>query len=148
MTPALANAKKQVAHLVINEVERRLMKMTDARPRDYGEQLDQFPVTHRFTPGLYCREIFMPAGSVVTSYIHRYEHPYVVSAGDCLVFTDECRWQRIVAPYFGITKPGTRRLLAIAKDTVWTTFHTTNTTGVEEVEREIFIAPYPAKEAA
>ena len=39
------------------------------------------PLVHRFTPGMYIREIFMPAGTMLTSMIHKTEHPYVVSQG-------------------------------------------------------------------
>ena len=31
-----------------------------------GEELDFLPLTHRFTPGLYIRQIFMPAGTLLT----------------------------------------------------------------------------------
>ena len=85
-------------------------------------QLDM-PLTHRFTPGLYIREIFMPAGAVVISRVHKFEHPFVVSKGRCAVWCDNDGWMFIKAPFTGITKPGTRRLLFIAQDTIWTTFH-------------------------
>lgn len=126
---------------IINEVERRMVEIVGAKPRGYGENADGFPTFHHFAPGLYCREIRMPAGSVVTSYIHRHEHPYVVSAGECYVLNAECKWDHIVAPYFGITKAGTRRLLVMVRPTVWTTFHVTDTTDIEAVEREVFITP-------
>ena len=86
------------------------------------------PVTHRFTPGLYIREIFMPASvppieTVVTSRIHLTEHPFTVSKGKLKVWQEETGWVYIEAPYTGITKAGTRRLLIIAEDTIWTTYH-------------------------
>ena len=34
------------------------------------------PLVHRFTEGLYVREIFMPAGSLITSKIHKTQHQY------------------------------------------------------------------------
>ena len=143
-------ARHAVMNATVNEVERRLM-LVGAKLRHYGDQNHDFPTKHHFVPGMYCREIFMPKGSIVTSYIHRHEHPYVVSQGDCWVFNDQLAWDRITAPYFGVTKAGTRRLLVMIEDTVWTTFHITNTTDIEAVEREVFILPdnpfYP-KEAA
>lgn len=80
------------------------------------------PLVHRFTPGMYIREIFMPAGSMVTSMIHKTEHPFVVSMGIVNVLINE-EVQTIEAPYCGITKPGTRRVLYCVTDVVWTTFH-------------------------
>jgi len=102
-----------------------------------GDCLEDFPLIHRFTPHLYSREIFMPAGSVLTSRVHRTEHQFVVSQGALWVYSDNDGPQRIEAPYAGITKPGTRRLLVIEEDTVWTTFHATELTDVEQIERTI-----------
>ena len=79
--------------------------------------------THMFTDGMYIREIFMPAGSLITSKVHKTEHPYIVSYGKVAVSIDGDDWNEITAPYTGITKPGTRRVLYILEDCIWTTFH-------------------------
>jgi hypothetical protein len=79
--------------------------------------------THRFTDGMYIREIFMPAGSLITSKVHKTEHPYIVSYGKVAVSIDGDDWDEITAPYTGITKSGTRRILYILEDCIWTTFH-------------------------
>ena len=81
------------------------------------------PLNHTFTPGLYIREIFMPKDSVITSKIHKTEHPFIVSKGVVSVSIDAGEWQLIEAPYSGITKPGTRRILWVHEDTIWTTIH-------------------------
>jgi hypothetical protein len=80
------------------------------------------PLKHRFTPGLYIREIFMPAGTLLTSKIHKTEHPFIVSKGKLNVFLNG-EMQYIEAPYSGVTKPGTRRVIYILEDCIWTTFH-------------------------
>ena len=79
--------------------------------------------THMFTDGMYIREIFMPAGSLITSKVHKTEHPYIVSYGKVAVSIDGNDWIEITAPYTNITKPGTRRVLYILEDCIWTTFH-------------------------
>lgn len=81
------------------------------------------PLKHTFTPGLYIRQIFMPKDSVITSKIHKTEHPFIVSKGVVSVSIDAGEWQLIEAPYSGITKPGTRRILWVHEDTIWTTIH-------------------------
>lgn len=80
------------------------------------------PLKHSFTPGLYIREIFMPAGTLLTSKIHKTEHPFIVSKGKLNVFLNG-EMQYIEAPYRGVTKPGTRRVIYILEDCIWTTFH-------------------------
>src|SRR5687767_12638530 len=82
------------------------------------------PLIHRFTPGLYAREIFMPKGALVTSKIHKTEHPYVILEGAVSVYNTETgEVQNLEAPHVGITKPGTRRVLYMHEDTRWITFH-------------------------
>lgn len=82
-----------------------------------------FPLQHIFTPGLYARQIYMPAGSVLTSQIHNTEHPFVISSGSAMVYTEHEGATLLKAPYTGVTRPGTRRVLVVYEDCIWTTFH-------------------------
>lgn len=99
------------------------------------------PITHRFTPGLYIREILIPAGTLLTSMEHRFEHPFVISKGRIEVFSEAEGAVTYEAPHCGITKPGTRRGLLAITDTVWTTFHVTDETDVEKIG-EAILAPH------
>lgn len=86
------------------------------------EQAD-CPLMHVFTPGLYTRQIFMPANTLIVSKKHNTCHPFIVSKGVVHVKVNKDEWQTIEAPYMGVTMPGTRRVLLIEEDTVWTTLH-------------------------
>ncbi len=127
---------REVIRNLIDQVELRLMEI-GSKVSAHGDDIDGVPVTHHFTPGLYAREIFMPARSIVVSRIHKTEHPFVVSKGRCYVYNEKGEAVEIVAPYFGVTMPGTRRVLYMIEDTVWTTFHPTDLTDVREIEAEI-----------
>lgn len=107
---------------ILDQIEMRIMEIGGQR-QGIGEMLNAFPLTHTFTPGLYSRQIFMPAGSILTSKIHRTEHQFIVSSGRVTVYSESGSVETICAPHIGITKPGTRRLLLVHEDTVWTTFH-------------------------
>lgn len=111
-------------------LDRLELSMSEMEPR-------QMPVIHRFTPGLYIREIYIPAGTLVTSMEHRTTHPFVISKGRIAVIS--ANEGRVVyeAPHTGITEPGTRRALFAETDTIWTTFHVTDKTDVEEIGNEI-----------
>ena len=98
------------------------------------------PLVHRFVPGMYIREIFMPAGSLVVSKVHGTEHPYVVSQGVLTVWTEEEGEVFIEAPYTGITLPGTRRVLYIHEDCIFTTFHPAHEQPANNTEEEILKA--------
>ena len=97
------------------------------------------PLKHIFTPGLYAREIHCKAGTLLTSMVHKYEHPFVLSKGKLKIFDEEVI--ELEAPYTGITKAGARRLVYIVEDVIWTTFHVTDKKTVEEVEKDILV-PY------
>ena len=81
------------------------------------------PLIHSFSPGFYIRQIFMPAGTLLTSLIHKTKHSYQVTKGVAKVKINDGKWKTIKAGHVGITKPGTRRILYIECDCVWTTFH-------------------------
>jgi hypothetical protein len=95
------------------------------------------PLLHYFTPGLYIREIFMPTGALIISKIHNTEHPFVISKGSAYVKVNDWHWELLEAPYTGITYPGTRRVLYIEEDCVWTTFHPTDITPVDRSDEAI-----------
>jgi len=123
---------------LFNRLEVRLLDVGGAvRPR--GVDFDQLPTTHRFTPGLYIREITMPTGTVLVTEHHITEHPFVVSKGYCSVYNPlVAEWVHLKAPHTGITKPGTKRFLIVHEETIWTTFHPTDETDVETIENTIF----------
>jgi hypothetical protein len=88
----------------------------------------QCPLEHFFTPEIYTRKIFMPAGSVVVSLKHKTTHPFFILKGKVAVLkeTDGGVFEREAlyeAGDMGITKPGTKRFLYNLEDTIWVTCH-------------------------
>jgi len=94
-------------------------------------------VTIRQTPGLISREIRMNAGSEHRSKVHNSEHQYIVSYGSVIVRENDGPPVLVIAPFHGITKPGTWRHLFMPMPCVWTTFHATDKTTIEELEKDI-----------
>jgi len=102
----------------------------------------EMPLTHTFTPGLYTREIFMAAGTILTSKIHKTRHVFFILRGKCLVYTKETGPIMLEGPCYGITEPGTRRAIAILEDTTWITVHATTETDLAKIEA-LLIEPHP-----
>jgi|SRR6187402_82769 len=98
------------------------------------------PLIHKFVPGMYIREIIMPAGTLITSMIHKTKHPYFVMQGKVSVYSENFGEQFIEAPYYGITLPDTRRVLYIHENCVWITCHKTNIQPKDETEESILEA--------
>ena len=92
----------------------------------------QVPVIHRFTEGLYIREVHVPAGTVFTSRTHKTQHPFVISKGICDIVDEKGGITRVSAPHTGITEIVTRRVFAVYEDLVLTCFHPTTLTDPDE----------------
>lgn len=117
-------------HQMIDELE---AKMQEYEPVDCKWQ-------HVFVPGMYERTIFMPAGSLITSLVHKEKHRYNVSKGAAYVQINVGEWKMIEAPFRGTTEAGTRRVLYILSECEWTTYHCTNKVPDDESEDAILRA--------
>lgn len=109
-------------------VEARLGSQAWQRIEELEETLERLPQAmvpqhHVFTPGLYCREVLIPRGTLLTTRIHLTEHPFVISAGIVSVWDEAHGVVTLRAPHTGVTKPGTRRILFAHTDVVFSTFH-------------------------
>lgn len=106
----------------------------ELKMREYDQV--ECPLIHRFLPGVYLREIFMPADSLIVSKIHKTTHAFIVSMGTVYVKVNDNEWEKIEAPYQGTTLPGTRRILYVQENCVWTTIHRneTDTRNLDELE--------------
>jgi hypothetical protein len=89
---------------------------------------------HTFTPGLYTRMASAAAGAIIVSKIHKTEHPFVLLAGKCRVRDDAGDWHQLTAPHFGVTQPGTQRVLLVEEAITWLTFHATEETDLDKIE--------------
>tara|TARA_R100000458_G_C8055498_1_gene100755 strand:- start:17 stop:487 length:471 start_codon:yes stop_codon:yes gene_type:complete len=102
-----------------------------------GEELDKYnPLKHTFANGYYIREINTPAGQLLITKIHKEEHPFFLMKGECSILTEDGP-KRIKAPYYDITKPGTKRIIYIHSDVTWVTVHITDLKDIDEIEEEI-----------
>jgi hypothetical protein len=111
---------------------------TDLLPMEQVE----CPLTHRFAPGVYFREIFMPAGTIVLGHEHKTEHFNVILTGRALVAMDG-EIQEVVAPAVIKSLAGVRKALLIIEDMRWCTIHPTDETDLDKLE-ELLIIKSPA----
>lgn len=102
-----------------------------------GEEMDKYnPLKHTFCEGYYVREVSARAGQFLISKIHKFDHPYFLMKGECCVMTEDGPI-KIKAPYYGITKAGTKRVVYVNSDMVWVTVHATKNTDLDAIEEEI-----------
>lgn len=102
------------------------------------EQLPQ-DVHHHFAPGVYLRELRIPAGAVLTGKIHRTEHLNILAQGEISVMTEH-GVQRLTAPCVIKSSPGIKRAGFAHSDVVWICVHPTTETDLHKLEEQL-IAP-------
>lgn len=79
------------------------------------------PVRHYFAPGLYAREITIPAGTAITGAVHRLASLVVLSAGALRLVTDD-GYEDIQAPHTRTCKAGAKNAAVALETAVWTNF--------------------------
>lgn len=95
--------------------------------------------THHFADGIYGRELFIPAGTVLTGKIHRHSTLNLLIQGDITVTTPD-GMKRIQAPAVFVSPPGTKKAGYAHTDTRWVNVHPTKITDLAAIEAK-FIVP-------
>jgi hypothetical protein len=98
------------------------------------------PVTHRFAPGVYLREISMPADTVVIGRIHKTKHFNILIKGAALIVHDDGRREELRAPMTFVSGAGVQKVLYIIEDMIWQTVHVTDETDMGKLE-EMLVEP-------
>ena len=94
------------------------------------------PTEHVFHGGMYCRQVWRPAGTMIIGKVHKKEHFYMVVTGTVLITTDQGAFE-LTAPYLLASKPGTQRAVYAVTDALCMTFHRVDSTDLEEVENDL-----------
>jgi hypothetical protein len=127
----LSSPGSQETNSLIEQAEGRLLD---------APQLEM-PLTHRFAPGVYLREILMPAGAIVIGQQHKTEHFNIVISGKLNVMINGVV-EHLVAPCIFKSGVDVRKVLYIIEDTRWITVHPTDETDLVKLE-ELLILKSP-----
>lgn len=97
------------------------------------------PIQHFFAPGLYVRQIWIPAGVACTGYIHVQSCITTLSRGVIAVSDGEIT-RELQAPYTFVCRPGTMKAVLVSEEVVWADSYTNtdNETNIEKLEARLF----------
>jgi hypothetical protein len=110
----------------------------EARMRQMPNKITELPLRHFFSPGVYARELTIPAGVLLTGEIHKYQQLNILSKGTISVLLED-GIHKIEAPFTVVSPPGTKRIAYAHTDCVWTTVLGTDETDVDKIHAH-FIA--------
>jgi len=94
-------------------------------------------VVHRFGPGVYMRELQIPAGTFAIGRVHKEPHMNIVIKGKCVYYNKDGVKQEVSAPAM-LTTPAGRKVGVFTEDTVWINVYATDSKDVEEIEATLF----------
>ena len=110
----IANTEKTVVE-GMEEIKNFLM--------DPATEQTELPLKHSFAPGVYAREMEIPAGTLLIGKIHKHRHHNFLMKGSIIVLTEANGVELLQAPLMIVSEEGTQRIGYAVTDTVWTTIH-------------------------
>lgn len=91
---------------------------------------------HQFSPGMYMRRLFRPAGTLIVGKVHKEPHFFLCAKGEIIAWT-ESGMKRLQAGDVIESKPGTKRVTLAVTDAIGITIHRTDKTDLDEIEAEL-----------
>lgn len=110
----IANKEKTVVE-GMEEIKNFLMDPTTEQT--------ELPLKHSFAPGVYAREMEIPAGTLLIGKIHKHRHHNFLMKGSIIVLTEANGVELLQAPLMIVSEEGTQRIGYAVTDTIWTTIH-------------------------
>lgn len=115
---------------LLTSLESELLKMPQAEVR----------MTHTFADGVYSRERWAPAGTLIIGKRHRHETMSFLMKGTLSVYNElgeETATHE--APKIWVSDVGSKRMTYSHTDTILVTVHPTNETDLEKIEHQFII---------
>ena len=99
---------------------------------------ENFPLKHTFVDGVYIREMKMKKDSAVVGAIHKHLHAWFLLYGHLFIATEDFQ-EEYVAPCYVVAKPGSKRVIYAAEDSLFVNVHANpdGITDIEELEKKI-----------
>lgn len=116
----------QVSREQIDRLQAEMVKMPQA----------ELVTEHFFSPGMYCRRVFRPAGTLIVGKVHKEPHFFLCAKGEIIAWTEN-GMKKLQAGDVVESKPGTKRVTLATQDSIGITIHKTDKTDLDEIETEL-----------
>ena len=95
-------------------------------------------IKHHFSSGVYAKEMHVPAGYIVGSHAHEFDHMSMLAKGEVIVKTDNDE-QHYVAPTVVTIKKGIHHEIHALKDSIWFCIHATEETDTSKIDEVLIM---------
>lgn len=109
----------------VEEVEARLLRMPQA----------ECPVVHHFGPGIYVREVTMPAGADVVGHRQKLKQMNIMLTGK-IAMVSEDGVKELTAPMIFTGGPG-QKMGHVIEDCTWLNVYATDETDIDKLETKL-----------
>jgi len=99
-------------------------------------QTQSLVTEHQFSPGMYMRKVFRPAGTLIVGKVHKKPHFFLCAKGTIIAWTEN-GMKRLEAGDIVESQPGTKRVTLAVTDAIGITIHRTDLTDLDEIEAEL-----------
>jgi len=110
-----------------------LQEVEELEERALKEEQVECSVVHRFAPGIYIREVTIPAGTFSIGHLQKTEHLNIMLQGRVTMIGEDEEWVELAAPTTFVSKPG-RKIGFIKEEMVWQNVYATAETDIEKLE--------------
>lgn len=117
---------KQVSRDQIDRLQAEMVKMPQAT----------LVTDHFFSPGMYCRRVYRPAGTLIVGKVHKEPHFFLCAKGEIIAWTEN-GMKKLQAGDVVESKPGTKRVTLATQDSIGITIHKTDKTDLKDIEEEL-----------
>lgn len=112
---------KQIEHL-----QKEMMQMPQA----------ELETEHYFSGGMYCRKLIRPAGTLIVGKVHKKDHFFLCAKGQIIAWSEKGMVTLNEGDVIA-SKAGTKRVTLAVTDAIGITFHKTNKTNLDKIEKEL-----------
>lgn len=91
------------------------------------------PVVHHFGPGIYIREVTLPAGTLAIGHAQRFDHLNIMLTGAVAMVGDDGQTKVLRAPMIFVGKPG-RKLGYVLETCIWQNVYATDEQDIDKLE--------------
>lgn len=110
----------------IEHLQHEMMQMPQA----------ELETEHYFSGGMYCRKLIRPAGTLIVGKVHKKDHFFLCAKGQIIAWSEKGMVTLNEGDVIA-SKAGTKRVTLAVTDAIGITFHKTNKTNLDKIEKEL-----------
>jgi quercetin dioxygenase-like cupin family protein len=118
------------------QIEKLQAEMSAMPQSELQLAADAMQTEHYFHAGMYARKLSRPAGCLIVGKVHKQDHYFLCAKGEIISWSEK----GMVHLYAGDiieSRPGTKRVTLAVTDAIGITFHKTDKTDLDEIEKDL-----------